>query len=157
MRKLSNWIWLPALLACLAVTTPTAAQAAGGRQAMQHCATRLLSGLARQRASEDQIGSAVLTRCDGPLRAALVRERMVEHFAARPQVQERLTKQVAECLATRLRAPGVGVVLEAEHSCMTLRGVRAHGAKTVTSALLGTLRTDPASRAEFFALAGVPH
>jgi GTP cyclohydrolase IA len=56
--------------------------------------------------------------------------RLVEHFAARPQVQERLTKQVAECLATRLRAPGVGVVLEAEHSCMTLRGVRAHGAKT---------------------------
>ena len=70
---------------------------------------------------------------------------------------ERLTKQVAECLSTRLRAPGVGVVLEAEHSCMTLRGVRAHGAKTVTSALLGTLRSDPASRAEFFALAGVPH
>jgi len=69
--------------------------------------------------------------------------RLVEHFAARPQVQERLTKQVADCLATRLRAPGVGVVLEAEHSCMTLRGVRAHGAKTVTSALLGTLRADP--------------
>ena len=83
--------------------------------------------------------------------------RLVEHFAARPQVQERLTKQVAECLATRLRAPGVGVVLEAEHFCMTLRGVRAHGAKTVTSALLGTLRADPRSRAEFFSLAGVPH
>jgi GTP cyclohydrolase IA len=82
--------------------------------------------------------------------------RVVEHFAARPQIQERLTKQVAECLATRLRALGVGVVLEAEHSCMTLRGVRAHGAKTITSALLGTLRTDPGSRAEFFALAGVP-
>jgi GTP cyclohydrolase I len=81
--------------------------------------------------------------------------RLVEHFAARPQIQERLTKQVAECLATRLRAQGVGVVLEAEHSCMTLRGVRAHGAKTVTSALLGTLRADPRSRAEFFALAGV--
>jgi len=81
--------------------------------------------------------------------------RLVEHFAARPQVQERLTKQIADCLATRLRAPGVGVVLEAEHSCMTLRGVRAHGAKTVTSALLGTLRADPASRAEFFALAGL--
>ena len=62
-----------------------------------------------------------------------------------------------ECLATRLRAPGVGVVLEAEHSCMTLRGVRAHGAKTVTSALLGTLRADLRSRAEFFALAGLPH
>ena len=83
--------------------------------------------------------------------------RLVEYFSARPQVQERLTKQVAECLATRLRAPGVGVVLEAEHSCMTLRGVRALGAKTVTSALLGTLRADPRSRAEFFALAGVPH
>ena len=55
--------------------------------------------------------------------------RLVDHFAARPQVQERLTKQVAECLATRLRAPGVGVVLEAEHSCMTLRGVRALGSK----------------------------
>jgi GTP cyclohydrolase IA len=82
--------------------------------------------------------------------------RLVEHFAARPQVQERLTKQVADALATRLRAPGVGVVLEAEHSCMTLRGVRAHGAKTVTSALLGTLRADPRSRAEFFALVGVP-
>ena len=83
--------------------------------------------------------------------------RLVEHFAARPQVQERLTKQVADCLESRLQAKGVGVVLEAEHSCMTLRGVRAHGAKTVTSAMLGTLRTDPRSRAEFFALAGVPH
>ena len=73
MRKLSsNRIWLPALLAGLAaVITPPAAQAAGGRQAMQHCATRVLSGLARQRASEDQVGSAVLTRCDRPLRAAL--------------------------------------------------------------------------------------
>jgi GTP cyclohydrolase I len=83
--------------------------------------------------------------------------RLVEHFAARPQVQERLTKQVADCLATHLRAPGVSVVLEAEHSCMTLRGVRAHAAKTVTSALLGTLRADPRSRAEFVALAGVQH
>ena len=73
MPKLSsNRIWLPALLAGLAaVTTPDAAQAAGGRQAMQTCAARVLSGLARQRASEDQIGSAVLTRCDRPLRAAL--------------------------------------------------------------------------------------
>ena len=49
----------------------------------------------------------------------------------------------------------MGVVLEAEHTCMTLRGVRAHGATTVTSTLLGTLRADPRSRAEFFALAGV--
>jgi len=82
--------------------------------------------------------------------------RLVEHFAARPQVQERLTKQIADCLAERLHPRGVGVVLEAEHACMTLRGVRALGASTVTSALLGTMRTDARSRAEFFSLAGVP-
>ncbi|MGN9909634.1 GTP cyclohydrolase I FolE [Phytohabitans sp. LJ34] len=81
--------------------------------------------------------------------------RVVEHFAARPQVQERLTKQVADHLAAELQPRGVGVVLQAEHACMTLRGVRAAGATTVTSTLLGTLRTDPRSRAEFFALAGV--
>jgi GTP cyclohydrolase IA len=82
--------------------------------------------------------------------------RLVEHFAARPQTQERLTKQVADCLAEHLRPRGTGVLLEAEHTCMTLRGVRALGATTVTSALLGTLRADARSRAEFFALAGVP-
>lgn len=82
--------------------------------------------------------------------------RLVEHFAARPQTQERLTKQIADCLATRLRPRGAGVVLEAEHTCMTLRGVRSRGSTTVTSALLGTLRADAGSRAEFFALAGMP-
>ncbi|HEY7016423.1 MAG TPA: GTP cyclohydrolase I FolE [Streptosporangiaceae bacterium] len=82
--------------------------------------------------------------------------RLVEHFAARPQVQERLTKQIADCLEERLTPRGVGVVIEAEHACMTLRGVRALGSTTVTSALLGTMRTDARSRAEFFALAGVP-
>jgi GTP cyclohydrolase I len=82
--------------------------------------------------------------------------RLVEHFAAQPQIQERLTMQVAKCLDANLRPQGVGVVLEAEHTCMTQRGVRALGATTVTSALLGTLRTDPRSRAEFFALARVP-
>jgi GTP cyclohydrolase IA len=81
--------------------------------------------------------------------------RLVEHFAARPQTQERLTRQVADCLAEHLRPRGTGVVLEAEHTCMTLRGVRALGATTVTSALLGSLRADARSRAEFFALAGV--
>jgi GTP cyclohydrolase I len=82
--------------------------------------------------------------------------RLVEHFAARPQTQERLTMQVAKCLDVNLRPRGVGVVLEAEHTCMTQRGVRALGATTVTSALLGALRADPRSRAEFFALAHVP-
>jgi GTP cyclohydrolase I len=81
--------------------------------------------------------------------------RVVEHFASRPQVQERLTKQVSDWLRDQLNPKGVGVVIEAEHSCMTLRGVRAAGATTVTSALQGTLRDDGRSRQEFFALSGV--
>jgi GTP cyclohydrolase IA len=79
--------------------------------------------------------------------------RVVELFARRPQVQERLTKQVADWLQTHLQPRGVGVVIEAEHMCMTLRGARARGTSTITSALLGTLREDPRSRAEFLALA----
>jgi GTP cyclohydrolase I len=78
--------------------------------------------------------------------------RVVELFARRPQVQERLTKQVADWLQTHLQPRGVGVVIEAEHMCMTLRGVRAGGTSTVTSSLLGGLRDDPRSRAEFLAL-----
>ncbi|MFL6072250.1 MAG: GTP cyclohydrolase I FolE [Mycobacteriales bacterium] len=81
--------------------------------------------------------------------------RVVEHFARRPQVQERLTKQVADWLADQLAPKGVGVVIEAEHTCMTLRGVQATGSNTVTSTLLGTLREDARSRSEFFALTGV--
>jgi GTP cyclohydrolase I len=82
--------------------------------------------------------------------------RLVAHFAAQPQTQERMTMQVANCLEANLHPRGVGVVLEAEHTCMTQRGIRALGATTVTSALLGTLRTDPRSRAEFLALTSVP-
>jgi GTP cyclohydrolase I len=78
--------------------------------------------------------------------------RVVERFAAGLQVQERLTKQIAECIADRLRPRGVGVVLEAEHQCMTLRGVRAHNSRTTTSALDGHVREDAAARQEFFAL-----
>ncbi|GAB2809466.1 GTP cyclohydrolase I FolE [Actinoallomurus bryophytorum] len=81
--------------------------------------------------------------------------RVAEHFSYRPQVQERLTKQIADWLAEQLAPRGVGVVVEAEHTCMTLRGVQATGSRTVTSTLLGTLREDPRSRAEFFALTGV--
>jgi GTP cyclohydrolase I len=80
--------------------------------------------------------------------------RLVDHFAARPQVQERLTQQIADWLYRELDAQGVGVVLDAEHTCMTLRGVQAVGARTVTSALRGVLRDSPSSRAEFFALTG---
>ncbi|MFE9040579.1 MULTISPECIES: GTP cyclohydrolase I FolE [unclassified Streptomyces] len=78
--------------------------------------------------------------------------RVVEHFSCRPQVQERLTKQIADWLETRLAPKGVGVVIQAEHTCMTLRGVRAGGSDTVTSTLLGRLRDDPRSRQEFLAL-----
>jgi len=78
--------------------------------------------------------------------------RVVELFARRPQVQERLTKQVADWLHAHLQPSGVGVVIEAEHMCISLRGVRAAGGSTVTSTLLGTLREDPRSRAEFLAL-----
>jgi GTP cyclohydrolase IA len=81
--------------------------------------------------------------------------RIVEHFARRPQVQERVTKQVADWLADNLAPRGVGVVVEAEHLCMTVRGVRAPSATTVTSTLLGLLREDPRSRSEFLGLAGV--
>jgi GTP cyclohydrolase I len=80
--------------------------------------------------------------------------RVVELFARQLQLQERLTTQVANWLQTKLAPKGVGVVLEAEHLCMTLRGVQATGARTVTSALHGRLRTDPRSRQEFFALTG---
>ena len=79
--------------------------------------------------------------------------RVVEMFARRPQVQERLTQQVADWLQTHLAPRGVGVVVEAEHLCMTMRGVRATGTSTVTSAVHGLLRDDARSRAEFFALA----
>jgi GTP cyclohydrolase I len=78
--------------------------------------------------------------------------RVVELFARRLQLQERLTTQVADWLQTQLEPKGVGVVLEAEHLCMTLRGVQATGARTVTSALHGRLRDDPRSRQEFLAL-----
>jgi GTP cyclohydrolase IA len=81
--------------------------------------------------------------------------RVVELFARNLQVQERLTKQVADWLEEHLTPKGVGVVLEAEHLCMSLRGVQASGSRTVTSALHGLLREDSRSRAEFFSLAGV--
>jgi GTP cyclohydrolase I len=81
--------------------------------------------------------------------------RVVELFARRAQVQERLTKQVADYLHLHLCPRGVGVVIEAEHMCMTLRGVQAGGSRTVTSTLLGALREDARSRAEFLAAAAV--
>jgi GTP cyclohydrolase I len=78
--------------------------------------------------------------------------RVVEVFSRDLQVQERLTTQVANWLQQRLAPKGVGVVMEAEHMCMTLRGVRAPGARTVTSALHGLVRDDPRTREEFLNL-----
>ena len=82
--------------------------------------------------------------------------RVLEHFSSRPQVQERLTVQVANWLNAQLSPVGVGVVIEAEHLCMTLRGVQAPGTTTITSSLLGVLREDSRSRAEFLALTHAP-
>jgi GTP cyclohydrolase IA len=80
--------------------------------------------------------------------------RVVEMFARDLQVQERLTQQVANWLQEHLAPRGVGVVIEAEHLCMSLRGVRATGSRTTTSALHGLVRDDARTRAEFFSLAG---
>ena len=78
--------------------------------------------------------------------------RVLEHFACRPQVQERLTTQVADWLSAQLSPAGVGVVVEAEHLCMTIRGVQAPGTTTITSSLRGALREDSRTRTEFLAL-----
>jgi GTP cyclohydrolase I len=79
--------------------------------------------------------------------------RLVEFHSRRAQTQERLTKQIADDLQRHLSPRGVGVVIEAEHTCMSLRGARVAGARTVTSTLLGHLREDRAARSEFLALA----
>lgn len=79
--------------------------------------------------------------------------RVVDFYARRAQTQERLTQQIAQHLDHHLAPKGVGVVISAEHSCMTLRGARASGTRTVTSALLGHLRENASARAEFLALA----
>jgi GTP cyclohydrolase IA len=78
--------------------------------------------------------------------------RLAEGFARRLQLQERLTTDIANTLFERLRPLGVMVVIEAEHACMTLRGVKKAGAITVTSAVLGGFRKDPRTRAEAMAL-----
>ena len=78
--------------------------------------------------------------------------RLVEGFARRPQVQERLTTQIADALAEALQPDGVLVMIEAEHLCMSMRGVKKPGALTVTSAVRGLFKTNPATRAEAMSL-----
>ena len=78
--------------------------------------------------------------------------RLVDGFARRPQVQERLTTQIADALVTGLQPEGVLVMIEAEHLCMSMRGVKKPGALTVTSAVRGLFKTNPATRAEAMSL-----
>lgn len=78
--------------------------------------------------------------------------RVVEEIARRPQVQERMTQQIADLLDTELATSGVAVVIQAEHSCMAIRGIRKSGSLTVTSALRGVFKSNLSSRAEFMAL-----
>jgi len=83
--------------------------------------------------------------------------RVVKLVAARPQLQERITSQVADALVEALNPLGALVVIEAEHLCMSMRGVRSPGSKTVTSAVRGSVETDPATRAEVFTLIKADH
>lgn len=78
--------------------------------------------------------------------------RIVDIFAKKPQVQERLTSDIADFLNDNLQPKGVAVIMEAEHMCMTMRGARAAGSKTQTSALRGIMRTDAKTRAEVLSL-----
>ncbi|MFO0820681.1 MAG: GTP cyclohydrolase I FolE [Pirellulales bacterium] len=82
--------------------------------------------------------------------------RVVEEVARRPQVQERMTQTVADMLERELETSGAAVVIQAEHSCMAIRGVRKAGSSTVTSALRGVFKTNPSSRAEVLSLIGQP-
>jgi GTP cyclohydrolase I len=80
--------------------------------------------------------------------------RVVEEVAKRPQVQERMTQTVADLIERELETSGVAVVVQAEHSCMGIRGVKKHGSSTITSALRGVFKTNQASRAEVLSLIG---
>jgi GTP cyclohydrolase I len=89
---------------------------------------------------------------DGRITGLSKLARVVDLYARRPQVQERLTSQVADAVMARLEPRGVIVVIEAEHLCMAMRGVRKPGSRTVTSAVRGMFRADPRTRAEAMSL-----
>ena len=97
-------------------------------------------------------GTAVVGYLPGRVVGISKLARLVECFAKRLQIQERMTRQIAEAVETHLDARGVGVVLRAHHLCMGCRGVRQEETEMVTSSMLGTLRTDATSRAEFLRL-----
>lgn len=99
---------------------------------------------------------AYIPGVDGRITGLSKLARLVDGFARRPQVQERLTTQVADALALALKPRGVLVVVEAEHLCMGMRGVRKPGAITVTSAVRGIFKENASTRAEAMGLIGVP-
>ena len=90
--------------------------------------------------------------CDGKVIGLSKLARIVSDFSKRPQLQERLTAQIADFLIEELQPKGVAVIVDAEHLCMTMRGARAAGARTQTSALRGTIRSDARTRAEVMSL-----
>ena len=93
---------------------------------------------------------------DGRITGLSKLARLVEVYARRPQVQERLTTQIADTLMTKLQARGVIVVVDCEHMCMAARGIRKPGARTVTSAVRGILQSDARTRAEAMSLLAMP-
>ncbi len=97
---------------------------------------------------------AYIPGADGRITGLSKLARLVDGFARRPQIQERLTTQIADALVEVLRPSGAFVLIEAEHLCMSMRGVRKPGALTVTSAVRGLFKDNPATRAEVMALLG---
>ena len=83
--------------------------------------------------------------------------RVVEEVSRRPQVQERMTQTIADLIESRLGSRAVGVIVRAEHSCMSIRGIRKEGSLTVTSTMRGAFRSDPSSRSELMSLINSPH
>ena len=99
------------------------------------------------------LGKAHVAYLPGPRIVGLSKlARVVEEFARRPQVQERMTEQIANLLVEELKVKGVAVIIEAEHTCMTIRGVRKPGSLCITSAMKGHFRTGSSTRAELMTL-----
>ncbi len=93
-----------------------------------------------------------IPNADGRVVGASKLARVVEIIARRPQLQERMTSQIADAIVDGIKPDGVGIVIQAEHLCMIMRGIKKPGSTIVTSAVRGTFRSKPTTRAEFFSL-----
>lgn len=115
---------------------------------LSHCAHHLVPFFGKIK-----IGYVPQQMAEGYLIVGLSKlARVADHFASQLQIQEKLTKDIVTCIEDILDPQGVGVVIEAEHFCMSQRGIKKPGSKTVTSKLTGVLREDPRARAEFLGL-----